>query len=123
MLGSSPQGLHALLQWILRQFSDGLIISAIIIITLFIIIVIIIIEHFNKMKLSAKALQLKSPRQREAVPCFEVAGMSPEPAHGNMPCEAEGTLWVASKVAGDEDSRGTCFHNEWCHTKFSAGWT
>ena len=69
------------------------------------------------MKLNAKVLQLKSPRPQEAVPCFEVAGMSPEPVHYNAPCEAEGTLWVASKVAG------TCFHNnEWSHTKFSAGW-
>lgn len=91
MLGSFPHGLYAVLQWVLKQFSDGLITIGIIIITLFIIIIIIL--HF---KLSAKALQLKSPRQQEAVPCSEVAGTSPEPVHYNTPCEAEGTLWVAS---------------------------
>ena len=58
------------------------------------------------MKLSAKALQLKSPRPQEAVPCFEVAGMSPEPVHCNALCEAEGTLWVASKVAGTRTHEG-----------------
>lgn len=66
VLGSFPHGLYAVLPWVLKQFSDGLITIGIIIITLFIIIIIIL--HF---KLSAKALQLKSPRQQGPCPALK----------------------------------------------------